>query len=310
MKYPLTRTGRSAEPLTHPVASPARFPAHGYVGLALVAIFWAVNWGLPGLRTHWAFFPLWLGFALTVDGLVYRRKGTSLLTRSPRAYIGLFLISAPIWWIFETLNARTLNWNYHGAEYFTWWQFFLLSSLSFTTVVPAVFGAAELASTFGWVQRLRRGPRVVPARRTLLFLFVAGWVALALLLAWPLYFFWLIWGIPYMIVEPVNHWLGGRTILDYTARRDWRPVIALCVGVLICAFFWEFWNFYSYPKWVYFVPWVGFLHVFEMPLLGYLGYLPFALELFALYHLAERIFRRDAQDEYVQLVMDTTNVEK
>ena len=33
------------------------------------------------------------------------------------------------------------------------------------------------------------------------------------------------------------------------------------------------------------MPGVGFLHIFEMPLLGYGGYLPFALELFAIYHL-------------------------
>jgi hypothetical protein len=44
------------------------------------------------------------------------------------------------------------------------------------------------------------------------------------------------------------------------------------------------WNYFSYPKWVYTVAWGGFAHIFEMPLLGYGGYLPFALELFAVYH--------------------------
>ena len=45
-------------------------------------IFWTLNWGLSGLRTQWAFFPLWLGYCLTIDGLVLWRTGTSLLTRS------------------------------------------------------------------------------------------------------------------------------------------------------------------------------------------------------------------------------------
>jgi hypothetical protein len=45
------------------------------------------------------------------------------------------------------------------------------------------------------------------------------------------------------------------------------------------------WNFYSYPKWVYQIPWGNGFHIFEMPLLGYGGYLPFALELFSMYHL-------------------------
>jgi hypothetical protein len=50
-------------------------------------------------------------------------------------------------------------------------------------------------------------------------------------------------------------------------------------------FFWEMWNYFSYPKWVYSVPFVNVVHIFEMPLLGYGGYLPFACELFAVYHL-------------------------
>ena len=135
-----------------------RWPRHGWWGLALIIVFWAINWGLPGMRTIWAFFPLWLGFCLTVDALVFLRKGTSLLACSPLAYAGLFVISAPAWWLFEVLNWRTQNWYYDGAQYFTALQFFLLASLSFSTVMPAVFGAAELAGTFGWIRRLGPGP--------------------------------------------------------------------------------------------------------------------------------------------------------
>jgi hypothetical protein len=61
------------------------------------------------------------------------------------------------------------------------------------------------------------------------------------------------------------------------------------------------WNFYSYPKWVYRVPFVNFWHIFEMPLLGYLGYLPFALELFALYHLVIGLLKRDDLRSFVQV---------
>ncbi len=280
----------------------AKFPAHGWVGLAMVLIFWAANWGLPGLRTAWAFFPLWLGLCLTLDGLVYWRKGTSLLARDRNAYAVMFLISAPAWWLFEALNVRTQNWLYDGIQYFSWWQSALLSTLSFSTVMPAVFGAAELAGTFGWVRRLRPGPQVAPTGTTLWLFFAAGWLMLALLLAWPRYCFGFVWGALYLIVEPINTGLGGRTILSSTADRDWQPVIALWIGVLICAFFWEMWNYLSYPKWVYHVPYVGFLHVFEMPLLGYLGYLPFSLELFALYHLVERLFGSHTRRAYVELI--------
>ncbi len=274
-----TERGRRKSPVR-------RWPAHGWLGLGLVAVFWALNWGLSGLRTQWAFFPLWLGYCLTVDALVFVRKGDSLLTRNPRAYAALFLVSAPAWWLFEALNARTQNWFYDGRQFFTDVQYFLLASLSFSTVIPAVFGTAELVGTFGWLRHLRRGPRVAPTRATLLGFFAAGWLMLALLLLWPRYFFPFLWLSVFFILEPVNVWLGNRSLLRSTERGDWRPVLALWVGCLICAFFWEMWNFLSYPKWVYRVPFVDFLHVFEMPLLGYAGYLPFSLELFALYHLA------------------------
>src|SRR5512140_418226 len=89
--------------------SRAAFPLHGWVGIGLALAFWAVNWSWHGLRTYWAFFPMWLGYCLAVDGLVFWRTGTSLLTRNWRRYVGLFLLSAPLWWIFEALNLRTQN---------------------------------------------------------------------------------------------------------------------------------------------------------------------------------------------------------
>jgi hypothetical protein len=268
-----------------------RWPLHGWLGLVLVAVFWGLNWSLSGLRTHWAFFPLWLGYCLTIDAMVVWRKGTSMATRSPCGYAALFFISVPGWWLFELLNLRTQNWIYDGAEYFTNLQYSVLCSLSFSTVMPAVFGTAELVSTFSWLRRIKKGPAVAPTPRIVLGLFITGWLMLVLLLKWPLYFFPFLWGSVYLILDPVNVWLGHRSLLHYTAQGDWRPVLTLPVGCLFCAFFWEMWNFYSYPKWVYHVPFVGALHVFEMPLLGYLGYIPFSWELFALYHFVAGLAR-------------------
>ena len=119
-----------------------KWPVHGWLGLGLVVVFWILNWSLSGLRTHWAFLPLWLGYCLTVDALVVWRKGTSMATRNPSGYVLLFFISSPGWWLFELLNLRSQNWEYVGAEYFTNLQYFLLCSLSFSTVIPAVFGTA------------------------------------------------------------------------------------------------------------------------------------------------------------------------
>jgi len=262
-----------------------KFPLHGWVGLTLAVLFWFLNWSLSGPRTNWGFFPMWLGYCLTVDGLVFWRTGTSLLTRSWRKYVGLFLISAPVWWLFEALNLRTQNWIYLGINIFTPMQYAVWTTISFTTVIPAVFGSAEFIASFDFIKRLKPGLVIGVDKWTTGGFFIAGWVMLALVMVWPDVFFPCIWLFPYFIIEPVNVWLGNRSLADWTKRGDWRPVFSLWLGVLMTAFFWEMWNYFSYPKWVYHVPWGAWFHIFEMPLLGYGGYLPFALELYAIYHL-------------------------
>ena len=279
------------------------FPVHGWLGLVLVAVFWPLNWFLAGPRSHWGFFFLWLGYCLAVDGVVFKRSGTSLLARSRRKYVGLFLVSAPAWWLFELLNWRVANWSYLGKEHFSNLAYGLLATLAFSTVIPAVFGTAELVASLSFFKRPRRGPRVSPDRGTTLAFFCAGWVMLALMLAWPRYFFPLIWLSVYFILEPLNIWLGYPNLARWTRSGGWGPILALWGGVLVTAFFWEFWNYWSYPKWVYTVPFVDFWHVFEMPLLGYGGYLPFALELHALYHLVVGLLG-DGGSGYIRFEFD------
>src|SRR3990172_7321931 len=223
-------------------------PFYGWARLVLIVIFWTLNWTLSGLRTHWGFFPLWLGYCLFVDGLCRFRAGTSLLTRNPRAYAGLFIISIPLWWLFEFINYRTQNWRYLGEENFSDIELFLLSSLSFSIVIPAVFGTAELVGTFAWLKRLKVRPHFsVPVRTALAFL-AAGVTMLLLIALWPRYSYPALWGALYLIAESINIKLGYRTLLSYLSRGDLRQVVSLALGSLICGFFWEMWNYYSYPK--------------------------------------------------------------
>ena len=263
------------------------------MGLILVAVFWFLNWTLPGERTHWGFFPLWLGYCLSIDGWVFARSDTSLLARSWRKYVGLFLMSAPVWWLFELLNLRTQNWIYLGAEQFSNLEYVFWTTLSFTTVMPAVFGTAELVgSTFIFNRKPKQGSSstgrglvIRPDKPVTTGFFMLGGIMLIFLLVWPEVFFPFIWLSVFFIAEPINIRLGNRSLAESTSEGEWRPIFALWLGVLVTAFFWEMWNYYSYPKWTYQVAWGDWVHVFEMPLLGYGGYLPFALELFALYHL-------------------------
>jgi len=83
------------------------------------------------------------GYVLVVDAMVKRRRGTSILTRSRLDFAGLFLASAPAWWLFEILNERTQNWIYVGAEQVGDLKYNLLATVAFSTVMPAVFETAE-----------------------------------------------------------------------------------------------------------------------------------------------------------------------
>ena len=280
-----------------------KFPLYGWLGLGLAIVFWIVNWTWVGARTQWGFFPMWLGYCLAMDALVFWRTGTSLFSRSWRKYVGLFLVSAPVWWIFEALNLRTQNWIYIGTEANTTLGYTFWTTLSFSTVIPAVFGSTEFVNSFDIVKRLGRGPVIRPDNLTTISFFITGWLMLALLLIWPMIFFPVIWLSPYFILEPLNIWIGNRSLTDWTQNGDWRPVISLWLGVLLTAFFWEMWNFHSNPKWIYHVPWGDGYHIFEMPLLGYGGYLPFSLELFAMYHLIVSLFDHK-KTEYVKVVSD------
>src|SRR5881628_1899197 len=252
------------------------------LGLLLLAICWPLNWTLPGMRTAYLFFPLWLGYILVVDGLVLCRTGTSLWVRSRRDFILLFLASAPVWWLFEVINARTANWEYQGGGTLSDFQYYVLCTISFSTVMPAVFETGELVRSFRWLQRLPAGPRLEPTLAVNLGLFFGGIAMVALTLLWPKYCYPFVWTSLLLILEPLNCWFGRCHFLQDLRAGDWRPIISLSVGALICGFFWEMWNYYSLPKWIYHTPGAQFWYIFEMPLLGYAGYIPFALELYGL----------------------------
>lgn len=200
---------------------------------------------------------------------------------APR-FLLLFVISTPAWWLFELINLRTANWEYLGRELFSPLQFNLLCTISFSIVVPAVFETADLMRSFRWIDRFRSGPRVSATRGVFVGLFVIGLTMPAAMLIWPKVFYPFAWTSLVFILEPITYWTGRPYFLKQLRTGDWRTVISLSLGALVCGLFWELWNYYSFPKWIYHVPALGFLRIFEMPLLGYGGYVPFALELYAL----------------------------
>ncbi|HET9920593.1 MAG TPA: hypothetical protein VFQ30_12165 [Ktedonobacteraceae bacterium] len=279
----MLKTERIAESET-PFTAKRRFPLYGFAALALCLLAWAASWLRIDPLYRYSFFPLWFGYIVFMDALVTLRRGTSLLNRARWRTIQLFLISSVFWWAFEGMNIAVQNWHYILDRPYGPLAYFLIASLNFSTVLPAVMETAEFLSSFKPLHpRLPAntpGPRL-PLRVTLPIIFLG---LLCLLLPWifPRYCFVLIWLCMALILDPINNILRRKSALAHIAVGDWH-FIALPLAGLCCGFFWEMWNYYALPKWYYTIPYVGFWKIFEMPLLGYTGYLPFALELFAMY---------------------------
>lgn len=239
--------------------------------------------GFDWARRH-AFFPLWLGFIVAVNGITEARSGSCQMRRSPGHWLGLFASSAGFWWVFEWLNRFARNWHYLGAESFSAAGYALHATLCFSTVLPAVAAVAELLGTSSqWVATMTRGPAwrwvVTPGGRGLLF--AGGFLSLLGTGAWPNAFYPALWLAPLALYLGVNVRGSRAGFAQEIASGEWRSAGTWMMAALLCGVIWEAWNFHSYPKWIYTVPGVDRWHVFEMPLLGYAGYLPFGLECLA-----------------------------
>lgn len=263
---------------------PTSFPYWGWWGVGLVAFGWILAWN----RFSWfaplqpyTFTLLWIGYILVVNGLTLMRAGRCLLVDYPRHILILFPLSAIFWWFFEYLNLFAQNWYYvGGSEPSGGMKDFLISSLPFSTVLPAVLSTRDLLASF---PRLSAGlgdyyQVPVPFSRLLpwmaLLLGVAGLLGIPI---WPAYLFPAVWIAPVLLIVALQTLAGQNTLFSHLKQGDWRPVWLPALAGLVCGFFWEMWNYYSLSRWEYVIPQVHGFALFEMPLLGYAGYLPFGL---------------------------------
>lgn len=266
-----------------------RTPSHLVAGVALLAVTWPFAWFGPSPFSAYTFFPLWLGYILTVDGLTVRRTGTSLLTRDWRRFALLFVFSIPLWWLFEFANQFLDNWEYELAREYNPVTYGALASLAFSTVMPAVFVTAEFYRSFTPFAPARRWIRIAPSRRGLVTIAGYGLAMFVTSLTFPNVAFPLVWIGVFVLVDAINALTGGTSIAAQLAVGRWDTVLVLFAAGITCGFFWEMWNYWSLPRWVYDVPHVPQVRLFEMPLPGYGGYLPFALEIYAAYQLMQRL---------------------
>lgn len=259
------------------------------------------------------YFPItWLGYSLALDGFRSRIGRSSLFDSSSWLFLLMFPVSAGFWWLFEAFNLPVGNWSYVGGGAFAGWGFVALASLSFSTVLPAVWETAmcvydAIAVAAGWLSSAQEGTDSGPLpwyeetqsggemgekrrilgvdvdlRSVMVTAMLFGLLSIILPILLPRYAFGLVWASLFFLLDPTNFWLGRPSLIAQAWSGRFQTVAAFASGGLMCGFFWESWNYWATVKWVYNVPFVSQWHLFEMPVPGYSGYLPFGLEVFAL----------------------------
>jgi hypothetical protein len=237
---------------------------------------------------------MWTAYVLLVDARVLRRDGRSLLHDRPREAAFMVVVSVPLWLMFEAYNLRLRNWAYFGVPE-TPWLAAVSYAWAFATIWPALF------ETAAW---LGAGPFPTPAARhepmplsvgLRLAMLVGGTFAVvppllpAPVRPWTFGFVWLGF---VLLLDPLNARAGRPSFLAAWLAGDRTFVRRWLVAGIVCGVLWEFWNYWALAKWRYVgVPVFPSIRLFEMPLAGYVGFPPFALEVFALYHLVRPLGR-------------------
>ena len=265
-----------------------------WLGMAVLALAWWVAWNrfdcFEPLQEY-TFTPIWIGYVLLVNGITQKRTGRCMLTSRPIYLLGLFLLSAAFWWLFEYLNRFVQNWHYIGLDDLGPWEYFWQATLPFSTVLPAVLSTRDCLASFPRLSAgLSRGPSIhlrAPNWLATLSLIAAG-LGLAGIGIWPERLYPLLWLAPLLILVSLQAIHGVPTIFHPLAKGDWRGVWLAALAALVCGFLWELWNYKSLAHWEYSIPYVGRFELFHMPLLGYAGYFPFGLECLAAASLLDR----------------------
>ena len=237
----------------------------------------------------WYYQFSWYSVLLAADGALALfggsktlKRGEFLLLGKPRFLLSMLGWSAVAWFFYELLNFRLQNWYYvflPDSLGFRW----LGTTVAFATVLPAVFIAEAILSNIGFAHGIRTRPlRVTP--RTLIAMRIAGAVLMTLVLAWPRYFFALVWGASMLMIEPnVYSKARDRSLLhDLEVGKPGR-LLRLLAGGAIIGLLWESLNIGARAKWIYTVPFLENLKLFEMPVPGFLGFPPFAVECFIIW---------------------------
>jgi hypothetical protein len=258
------------------------FPLHGIFGILLLLISEIAVFKKIDPFYSWFYCLAWWSYIFTIDAVIYRLKGTSLIVNRTREFFLMIPWSIFLWLIFESANLALRNWYYINLPHATA-ERWLGYAVAYGTVLPGMFETAELLEVLSLFKRSKiKKTALSPGGHSVLILLGAFCLASSVLV--PEYFFSLIWVGFIFLLDPLNYRFGEKSLLKDLEEGDPRKICLLLVAGLICGFLWEFWNFWALSKWVYTVPFFERAKGFEMPFLGFLGFPPFAVQAYVMYN--------------------------
>jgi hypothetical protein len=258
------------------------FPFHGVFGIILLILSEILSLKKVDPFYSWFYCFAWWSYILTIDAIIHRLKGNSLIVNRTKEFFLMIPWSIFIWLIFEAANLSLENWYYIILPHSTV-ERWLGYAIAYGTVLPGLFETTELLESIG-LFRKSLTKNILISRETHIVLIPLGTICLVSSVLIPQYFFPLIWVGFIFLLEPFNYRFGGRSLLKDLEEGNPRRIYLLLIAGLICGFLWEFWNFWALSKWVYIVPFFEKWKGFEMPFLGFLGFPPFAVQAYVIYN--------------------------
>ncbi len=258
------------------------FPIHGIIGITLLLISEIFVFEKVDPFYSWFYCFAWWSYILTVDAIIFRLKGNSLILNRTKEFFLMISWSVFIWLIFEAANLSLENWYYINIPH-SIVERWLGYAVAYGTVLPGLFETTELLETLGLFRNSKMKKTEISGEgHVILVLLGTLWLASSVLIAE--YFFPFIWLGFILFLEPFNYRFGGRSLLRDLEEGSPRKIYLLLMAGLICGILWEFWNFWALSKWIYTVPFFEKAKGFEMPFLGFLGFPPFTVQAYVMYN--------------------------
>lgn len=266
----------------------------------------------PHWIVDWALVPIFWGFTLLLDGIVYAvNNGDSMLAKRPTDLFAIGVMSMSGWMLFDYLNFYIgRNWFYPNAA--------IVNRNHYEFLIYAVVGSSGFfPMAFQWYYLLRKsrvlnykysnGPKIRVPRWLLWLFIVICFVGMYVTPSNPDKWFYFLWLGPLIIISSGLTLANVWTPFTPIRNGNWTALLVFALTYLIQGVLLEGWNYvsashtengelletYNAAYWVYSLPFVYKYLIFEMPVVGYLGYLFFSIHCFVWWILGSRLLGID-----------------